>query len=124
MTKILHLLKLRLPWLFSAALGLTTALMLWPFPPSNDGWIYTDKVEHVLVFIVLTSLGLLSYTRWPSLICIGLMAYGAIIELLQATLTTTRQASWADWLADSVGIALGFIVYYYILSKKCRPNLI
>ena len=98
--------------------------MLWPFPPSNDGWIYTDKVEHVLVFIVLTSLGILSYTRWPSLICIGLMAYGAIIELLQATLTTTRQASWADWLADSVGIALGFIVYYYILSKKCRPNLI
>ena len=96
--------------------------MLWPFSPSNDGWIYTDKVQHTLVFIVLTGLGMLTYTHWLSRITIGLMAYGAAIELLQGALTTTRQASMADWLADCVGIALGFIIYYYL--KRCRQNLI
>ena len=102
-----------MPWLFAAALAMTTALMLWPFLPTSDGWIYTDKVEHVLVFIVLTGLGILAYTHWLSRIFIGLMVYGALIELLQAALTSTRQASMADWLADCVGIALGYVIYVY-----------
>ena len=113
MSKILHLLKQHLRLLFLTALALVTVLMLWPFPPSNEGWIYTDKIQHVLVFCMLSYLGIQAYSRWPGRIAIGLMVYGAAIELLQAALTSTRQASLADWLADCVGIALGFIIYYY-----------
>ena len=40
-------------------------------------------------------------------LAVGLLAYGAAIEIAQGTLTTDRDASWADWIADALGLALG-----------------
>jgi hypothetical protein len=38
-------------------------------------------------------------------VCVGLLAYGGAIELLQG-LTDYRTAEWLDWGADAIGLAL------------------
>jgi hypothetical protein len=38
------------------------------------------------------------------------------MEVLQSLLTTTRHGDWFDWLADSVGAAVGLCAY--LLSQK------
>lgn len=114
MHSVFSLIKKNSLWLFALALCITTLLMLWPFVPNNDGWIYKDKVEHVLVFAVLTCIGCMAYTQWPTRVMLGLIVYGAAIEYLQQALTSTRLASPADWLADCVGVAIGFILYRYV----------
>jgi len=40
---------------------------------------------------------------------LGLLAYGAVIEVLQS-LTPTRSAEWLDLLADAVGILLARVL--------------
>jgi hypothetical protein len=35
------------------------------------------------------------------------------MEVLQSALTTTRHGEWFDWLANSLGIAVGLGVYLF-----------
>lgn len=72
----------------------------------STGW---DKSNHLLGFAVLAGLGCLA---WPSRapgVMASLLAYGALIEGLQA-LTPHRWAEWADLLADALGVALGWLL--------------
>jgi VanZ family protein len=39
---------------------------------------------------------------------LGLTVFGALMEVLQGVLTTTRQPSVFDWVADVVGILLAW----------------
>jgi hypothetical protein len=68
---------------------------------------FWDKAQHALAFGVLTLLGLLA---WPQQhdrlrLLVGLVIYGGGIELVQH-LTGWRHGDWADWAADSAGVAL------------------
>lgn len=65
----------------------------------------SDKINHVLAFLVLQVLGALSWSSRVHVVALGLVAYGASIEVLQS-LTPTRQAEWQDLAADMLGIAL------------------
>ncbi len=81
-------------------------LALWPTPPEalSTGW---DKTNHLLAFVTLGLLarwGWVSPWRWPAL-----LAFGALIELLQAQLPP-RQASWADLAADALGLAVAALL--------------
>jgi VanZ family protein len=51
------------------------------------------------------------------LVSTGLLAHGAAIEIMQATLTTTRYGDVFDWLADGIGILAGIAFYTYALPK-------
>lgn len=86
----------------------TVVLVLALIPPSHlippTLW---DKLNHALAFAVLALLGLGSYRARIAAVLAGLLAYGGLIELLQA-LTPHRSAEWGDWLADGVGIVLGW----------------
>lgn len=95
-----------LPLLFWCVLALVTYLMLIELPPKQGGWPYWDKVQHLFVFMLLTTLAFLAYrkARWLSVVL--LVLYGAIIEWLQWLLTLTRMPSVGDWLADVVGVML------------------
>lgn len=75
-----------------------------------------DKAQHALAFVVLTLTGSLAYTRKTKVIYIGLMIYGASIEILQNFFTTARSGEVSDLLADIVGILIGFIIY--LVTKK------
>jgi len=81
-------------------------LSLVPSPPESltTGW---DKTNHLLGFSVLAVLGCWSYPARIAGVLMALLAYGALIEGLQA-LTPHRFAEWSDWLADGLGLALGW----------------
>jgi VanZ family protein len=104
-----------LPYLFMLLLMLVTYLMLIELPPKEGGWPYWDKVQHIAVFVMLTSLALLAFPkgRWQS--AVGLAIYGAVIEWAQGAWTITRMPSVGDWLADVVGIAISLIVYSWLV---------
>ena len=83
---------------------------------------HSDKIIHFLMFFILT--GALIYESvirnkkiaYPSkkflLVCILFpIALGGIIEILQGAFFN-RSACWFDWLADIVGVAVAYIIYF------------
>jgi VanZ family protein len=109
-----------MPYIFWAMLVTVTALMLIELAPKEEGWPYWDKVQHAVVFVILAVTGCLAFTKKRLWVCISLIAFGGIIEVLQGTFTTTRQASINDWLADILGIliAIGTMALIRKLSKQ------
>ena len=85
-----------------ALVGLLT-LALLPSSTVQDVMLFSDKVMHALVFLVLATLGYWSYPKHLVFVIGGLILYGALIEFFQA-LTETRAPEWGDWLADALGV--------------------
>lgn len=115
-----------LPYLFVLLLALVTYLMLIELPPKESGWPYWDKVQHAVVFVILTSVAQLAFQNWGWRSAIGLAVYGAIIEWMQGVWTITRMPSVGDWLADVAGIAISLFVYSWLMQwlrvNKCVPD--
>lgn len=96
-------------WLFWVAMAATLVLSLLPpsgIPPMLSFW---DKAQHALGFVVLAWLATASGMRWQQA-ALGLLAWGALIEVLQS-LTTWRQGDIWDWAADASGVALGVTLH-------------
>src|SRR5665647_2013720 len=83
---------------------LVLALMSAPPPMITTGW---DKSNHLLTFAVMAVLGCKTFPQRVVLTLLGLLAYGALIEILQS-FTPTRSAEWLDLFADGLGILLGW----------------
>ncbi|MNK91459.1 VanZ like family protein [compost metagenome] len=95
-------------WLLASAMLALLVLSLMPASLSvpSTGW---DKSNHALGFAVLA---FLAYWAWPGhilLSLLGLLGYGALIEVLQS-LTPDRMAEWSDLWADGVGLLVGTAV--------------
>lgn len=118
---------------FACALLGVLVLSLLPLdepPPINTGW---DKTDHLFAYMVLALLGLQAFaSRLESAVAhglipptrerrmlLGLLAFGAAVELLQG-LTETRQTDWRDVLANSLGIALGWLVWSVWNARRIR----
>ncbi len=92
-------------WLLAIAMLALLVLSLMPalLPVPSTGW---DKSNHSLGFSVLA---FLAYWAWPErirLALLGLLSYGALIEVLQS-LTPDRLAEWNDLWADGIGLLIG-----------------
>ena len=87
--------------------------MLIEVKPAPQTWPI-DKLQHTVIFAILTFLGLESFPRHWLKIIFGLAVYGGLIELLQTQLTLTRNGSVFDWLADSSGLAFGYCLFKWI----------
>jgi VanZ family protein len=90
---------------------------LAPMPATGVG----DKTAHLLTYFLLSGwFALLARDRvillWSVL---GLIAYGMLIELLQAQ-TGYRYAEWADVFANGGGCAAGSLLYFTPLSRLLR----
>jgi len=85
-----------------------TLLALAPAPPKDAdlGW---DKLNHFAAFAALAVVAARGYARAPLAVASGLLAYGALIELLQS-LTPSRSAEWGDLFADGIGIGIGLLL--------------
>lgn len=81
-------------------------LALMPTSPMPPSW--WDKANHVVAFTVLAVLGCWSYPGRNAKVLLWLLAYGCLIEVLQATLTATRSAELRDVVADGAGLLLGW----------------
>lgn len=95
-------------WLLIFLIGY---LSLIPSPPAPLRFPHADKLEHLLSYALLMGWFCQLYSaRWQR-ICLALacVAYGGIIELLQGW-SGYRTADWMDLLADSLGVALGWLL--------------
>ena len=82
----------------------------------------SDKTLHFIAFAVLTILIHLAYALpiWKSVMM--LIAYAFFIEFSQY-FTPNRCAEWLDIVADTIGIAIGLIIYMlYCRAKRYREN--
>lgn len=95
-----------------ALLGLLLLVVAWlSFAPASGGptFAHADKLGHALAF---AALGVAAALSWPPSsrasmrVAVALLAYGAIIEIVQGTLPS-RSADGLDWVADAAGAAMG-----------------
>jgi VanZ family protein len=99
------------------------AMSLMPPVPQmpTTGW---DKSNHMLGFAVLMLLGRSAYPGRTVFLVAGLLAYGALIELLQS-FTPTRFAEWGDLLADGLGLFAGWALgqtMAWLLARRLAPR--
>lgn len=77
---------------------------------------YLDKLGHFGMYAFFSAVLLLDSCRWEFegkfhyLILLIPLFFGALMEILQMTLTTTRKAEEIDLLANIGGIAAGVLV--------------
>jgi len=106
-TERLSAFELRRLWLGLgfAACGVLFYLCLIPHPPTPD-ISQADKVEHFLAYTILGAWfgGVLARRYW--IVFIGLVIFGALIEVVQA-MTTYRSGDPYDLLADTLGVVAG-----------------
>ncbi|TXH75155.1 MAG: VanZ family protein [Lysobacteraceae bacterium] len=104
---------LRRPLLWSAlwccAVAAVVVLSLTPAPdlghlPSN-----ADKFEHVFAYALLAAGAVQLYSRWSSLLSVGvaLVLMGIGLEYAQGALTEYRMMDRMDALANTIGVIAG-----------------
>lgn len=97
-------------------------LCLIPMPASETTFQYTDKVEHLVAYLLqsICLLVLFPKARWK--IVIALLIQAALIEGLQS-LTVYRSAEWADMLANTIGVLLGLSLSLTALGSGLAKKL-
>lgn len=110
-----------MPYIFWTLLAIVGTFMLVELNPKEDGLKYVDKIQHALIFFILSVSGCLAFKKKIWIVILGLAIFGAIIEVLQATLTTTRTGDIYDWLADVAGILIGFMIISIYRQFKPKP---
>lgn len=106
-----------MPYVFFTGLALVTILSLIPgtsVPKSIQFW---DKAQHALGYVALAITGCLAFPQRLMPVFIGLLAHGAVIEILQGTLTTTRFGDVSDWFADGTGVLAGVAFCRFVVPK-------
>ena len=78
-------------------------LALLPAPDVVKLVSWQDKIEHAVLFAGLALLALAAWPQQPLAIALGLLVYGAAMEVAQS-FTTHRFGDPWDWLADAVGL--------------------
>ncbi len=92
--------------IFWAAVAFALVMALLPRPPELPG-DPSDKVQHVVAFATLAGLGAVAYPKTALLLLlVGLSAFGALIEALQAIPALNRDSDPLDWLADTIAAAV------------------
>lgn len=105
-------------WAFVICLLCILFLAFIPVPPQVLPFTWGDKIQHAFAFLVLLVLG--EQTRWTSRRAwiIWLLLLGAAIELIQGHIWG-RDCSFADWVADAIGLTLGL----WYLRKHARQRI-
>lgn len=94
---------------FTVGLVATAVLSLLPAGAAPHVGVW-DKLQHALTYAALAAAGCAGFAaaRPRTAVALGLLAYGAALEGVQA-LVTGRVASGGDWLADGIGVAAGCV---------------
>ena len=92
-----------LRFVFVSSLFAVFWLALLPAPDVVKLVSWQDKIEHAALFAGLALLALAAWPQRPLAIALGLLAYGAAMEVAQST-TAYRVGDPLDWLADAVGL--------------------
>ncbi|MGZ8984608.1 MAG: VanZ family protein [Methylophilus sp.] len=113
--KQLSLLNIRImQLLFGCCIAAIAVMAIIPSADIPKIFHFWDKVQHALAFTILSLTGSLAYPRNTKAVLIGLILYGASIEVIQKYFTSTHISDVSDLLADSLGIMIGIAIYLII----------
>lgn len=70
-----------------------------------------DKPEHAIAWFILTITGYVLAPRRVWAIPTFALAFGILIEFLQATMGVGRHGEWRDFAVDAIGVALAALIY-------------
>jgi hypothetical protein len=91
---------------------LIVAIVIGSLTPAGADvkFLLSDKVRHLSSYLILMVYfcGLYPRERHPML-ALAFFLLGAMLEVLQGTLTTTRYMDVIDLTANTLGIVLGFV---------------
>ncbi len=91
--------------------GAALVAYIFAIIPSAPSLGEGDKTDHLAAFVTLALLARLGWSRrrarWIGL---GLVGFGALIELSQALPMVGRDASWRDLAADTLAVAIGLTI--------------
>ena len=85
-------------------------LSLMPADQVPGAFNFWDKAQHALGFAALAFSGLLAYPARIRSLMFALVLFGAGIECAQ-WVTGWRFGDWQDWVADGVGVAIGYVAW-------------
>nr|WP_319566524.1 VanZ family protein [uncultured Rhodoferax sp.] len=94
-------------WSFWGLVLVTLWLSLIPSEQVPQGLHFWDKAQHAAGFAGLGFLGLMAYPVRTGAVLLSLALFGVGIEVAQ-WLTGWRHGDLQDWVADCVGIAIGY----------------
>lgn len=101
---------LRVAFWLAALFALVMATL--PKPPQLPG-APSDKIQHIVAFVVLAGLAAAAYRRTRLVvIAAGLSAFGAVIEFLQALPMLHRDSDIRDWVADTAASAVVLLIVW------------
>ncbi len=120
MTISTNRLKLHYVWFGAGYVLLVFVATVSLIPISNDGGV-SDKLMHLLTYLVLSSWFSLLVMQARSLLSvgIGLILFGILIEMFQA-MTSYRSAEFADAVANSLGVLIGLVFHFTPLHRVLR----
>ncbi len=99
-------------WLLGG-LGIVLVIAILCLLPSNEipQVNVSDKIKHVAAFVLLTFwfAGIVSRQGYLR-VALALVAYGALIEILQGSMHLGREAEVLDFVADAAGVVLGLVL--------------
>lgn len=81
-----------------------------------------DRFEHMAAWFVLTLTGFVLAPRRRLAIPAFALAYGALIEVLQAAMPFGRHGDPRDLLADAIGVALACLAW--LVLRRLAPRII
>ena len=94
--------------LFALALASVTVLALLPADMlTSPVFIWWDKAQHALAFVVLSLLGFAAFPARLGQVALGMVLYGLAIELAQLAVGW-RFGEWQDVLADITGVMVAW----------------
>ena len=105
---------------FVGLLVATTVMMLLPREELSSH-APNDKVSHLVTFAALALAGRWARVPWAAL-AVGLAAYAAATEVLQALLPVNRHGDVRDLVADVVGLLLGLAVSRLLGRRHREPE--
>ena len=105
-------------WIFGWLLCI--GLSLLPQPPVSLDVPDSDKLGHFLAYALLAAwaLWIFESSRAQGRALLALCLLGAVIEVAQGSLTSTRMMDWRDALADFAGVLAG-----WWLARRCPTFL-
>lgn len=107
-----------MPYIFWFGFCATILVTLMPSKDIPQTFIFWDKAQHALAFFLLMLSGGIAYAKKPYWVLLGLIFYGASIEIMQKYFTTTRSGDVYDLVADVLGITVGFIMFKMIYRSN------
>lgn len=102
----------------SAAVGVLLFVSLTPSDDLPVAKLFWDKAEHATSYLVLMMVGLVFAPRRLLAFTVFAFCLGVAVELLQGAMGFGRDADWHDVVANSTGIAAGFLIWRLLIPRR------